>query len=526
MTAINIVEIANTVATANPTCRNPLAIAQRYVDTVKRHIVNGMTRSNSDQLLLGWFPIGLKNLQNECGKFKPGNQYYFKILHQTHPLFTVIETGSNLKGKQTVAETDIPLEILLAEGDAKTIMKAIYKDIDPTNPPEIDFVSINIQNLTNYINRQKTYSVNDTNARNLRDAGLIKIVAIENEGQLPMVVNESAYGRKYYRGLNLQSCSREVRHAALGPVWSVDISNAVFNWRYSNFHQDGRHLLINTRCYLQEKDRIRKKLAFAVFGNAEKYSIETVKRVMTAISFGARGETNSWYRNELGHWIQGSISTIIKSPERRQAFFAFKDLEFSMPEFMHEQELINEYLLKHKFANLLKDPEIKKLCLTESGKRVSEKKFLALMYQQEERHIMEQVNRWANSPRLLLVHDGAYYANKPDIASMNTELQRIWPMASFDLHKIEPWLAVYSEEEKIQIQSHQQHIQEEERAANLGVDPVRTGIHTERLAIKKYDPHTEPDWVALQWQEYNEHFAPKYPEHIQNILDGSRKHAG
>jgi hypothetical protein len=284
-------------------------------------------------LIAGYFPISVDKLKLDCGKFKPGNQFYFKILHEQYPLFETISVGNNLKRRQTVGTTDIPMKVLIAGGDSKEIVRAIYKDVTGEEP--CDFVNIDINNLQNYINRIKTYNSNPTNLRNLRDATLILIVAKENLGNLPQIVNESAFGRRYYRGLNLQSCSKEVRLAALGPCWAVDISNSVFNWRYAKFHKEGQKLLINTKTYLQDKDRIRKKLAQAVFGNTQKYSVETVKRVMTAISFGARGETNSWYRNAAGAWVQGSISEIIKSPELRRKMFAFSDIEFSMPEFMH-----------------------------------------------------------------------------------------------------------------------------------------------------------------------------------------------
>ena len=511
MAKIDVDKIAQLVASVNPRCRNPRFVAERYVNTVKQHILNGIARSDNHQLAADYFPISLRQLQNECGKFKPGNQYYFKILHDKFPLFKVVSKGNNLKRRQTVAETDIPFDILLASGDQKEIVKAIYKDV--TGDEECDFVEIAEQNLQNYINRIKTYDSNKTNLRNLRDAKLILMISKQNEAILPQIVNESRFGRRYYRGLNLQSCSKEVRHAALGACWNVDISNSVFNWRYSNFHKDGKELLLNTRSYLLDKDRIRKKLAYAVFGNTKKYSIETVKRVMTAISFGARGETNCWFKNGSGQWIQGSISEIIKSPELRKEFFAFEDFEFSMPGFMHEQQVINEYLVKHLFKDKMKDPEIKKLCLTESGKRISEKKFLALMYQQEERRIMEQLNSWSNSKQLLLVHDGAYYKTKPDITSMNTELQKFWELAKLDLEFVEPWHYVATEQEIIEIQEHKDFIRQEERAANSGVDPNTTGIHREAVAQKKYDAHAEPDWQqhSEQMEEYYQQFPKERP---------------
>ena len=513
----DIEDIAATVAKINPKCRNPLMIAERYYNTVKQNIINGLTRVNPEQAFLDLFPISLKTLQLNCGKFKPGNQYYFKLLHQHHPLFKEVNKGSNLTGKQTVATTDIPIDILLAGANSEEVIAAIYKDITPET--EFDFVDINISNLKNYINKVKaTYKSSESKLKNLRDAGLILLIAQANNGVLPQVVNESAFGRRYYKGLNLQSCSKEVRLAALGSCWGVDISNSVFSWRYSMSHAEMQPMLKETRTYLLDKDRIRKKLAYAVFKNVRKDSIDNIKRVMTAISFGARGETNCWYRSNTGAWIQGSISQIITSPALRKELFAFVDHEFSMPQFMVEQECIAEYLVKHKFKEQRKDPAIREKCLTESGKRISDKKLLSMMYQQDERMVMEHLDSWSNSKRLLMVHDGAYYATKPDLLSMKSELKQFWFEGKLDFEQVDGWN--YVEPALIEEESgHKKFMAQLEREANNGADPVTTGIHTEKLAAKVYNPHAEPDWVSEQMKEYYEHF----PEPDPNMPDFARR---
>lgn len=519
MTLLN--KITESVKTLNPKVKKPEAIAQRYIDAVCSAMIYGFVRADQHQLILGICPVSFDALRKECGTYKnPTSKYYFKELNALHPLFKVVQKGSNLTRKQTMVEPDIPIEILVAGTSQQEIVQAIYKDFDPES--DIDLINIDTANLTRYIKKMKQDYNKTIKDKNILHASLIVKVAEAFNGVLPQVIHESNFGRKYYRGLNLQSCSKEVRHAALGKCYSVDISNSVFNWRYSNFPKDGQKLLINTRCYLLEKDRIRKHLAQATFGNTEKYSINTVKKVMTAISFGAKGETNSWFKDATGAWTKGSISEIIKSPEYRKRFFEYEGIDFSMKEFMHEQDYINEYLLKHKFVELRKDPMIREICATEGGNRISNQKLLALMYQTDERKVMTELMNWADSKMLLMVHDGCYYKGKPDLASMNTVLQDHWPLAKLDMEQIKSWQFVdnsFNSEDY----EHDLRIRLEEKKANDGaILAAKVKDETHIKPMQQVDPHIEPDYLSDMEVEFLESIKPKHPSFMNDIFEKSK----
>jgi hypothetical protein len=289
----------------------------------------------------------------------------------------------------------------------------------------------------------------------------------------------------------------------------------VVNWKYSMMSPETQQQLTYTREYIQDKNRIRKQLASLVFGNTKTHSIDTIKRIMTAVGFGARGETNSWYRNSTGAWTQGSISEILYSRELRNRLFA----DPWMANFMLEQEHMNRALELELRPVFQERPELKRLVLTESGKRMSKQKMIALAYQHAERTIMEEIDAWSNSERLLLVHDGAYYKTRPDIQSMQTVLRDCLPEAKLQLEQVEPWKPTPEVN-----QEHLDFIKKEEIAANNGVDPRTSGIHHESVAAKKYDAHAEPNWVVEMERELLELEQPQHPEFLKEIINRSRLH--
>lgn len=504
MTVPSYIELTEFIS-GYTTSKRATRIAEKYITTVIQHIIIGQTRARTDQSALNQFPISTRALMDECGRYGKPQKYWFPLLHKHFPMFKVITQGSNLKGEQTVATTDIPLDILIAGQDVGAIFKKQYADVNFEDPTQYDIAPINIKNLENFISKS-------TNQTHTATAKLILLIAQATGGNLPMVIHESSFGRKYYRGTNLQSCAKVVREAALGPCWSVDIENAVVNWKYSMMSKETQHNLTYTREYIQDKNRIRKQLAELVFGNTEKHSINTIKQIMTAVGFGARGETNCWYRNSTGAWTQGSISEILYSKELRNRLFS----DEWMSRFMVEQDHMNKALEQDLRPEFQANAKLKQMVLTESGKRISVQKMIALAYQHAERTVMMKIDEWANAQQILLVHDGAYYRTRPDIASMQTVLRDLLPEAKLEMLQIDSWKPAIVENK-----DHLEHIRQEERAANAGVDPRTTGIHTETLAVRNYDPHAEPNWIAQMELELEQLNKPKHPDFIQQLINRS-----
>jgi hypothetical protein len=93
---------------------------------------------------------------------------------------------------------------------------------------------------------------------------------------------------------------------------------------------------------------------------------------------------------------------------------------------------------------------------------------------------------------------------------MQTILQEHWPLATLSIEEIDNY---HYRNRELDLE-HLEHIRQEEIKANNGVDPHTTGIHTETLAVKKYDTHSEPNWdnyMLNQMEEYYAHFPEDKP---------------
>lgn len=483
--------------------------------------------ANMDQINQNQIPFSINRVRKRLGSYGKNRQgYWWDWLHKTFPLVKIIKKGNNIQGAVSMAEPQIPLDIILASKDGKAVVQTLYSVYDLAS--ELHFAPINTYSLENYILATTALnSGNKTIQANLRDATTILMIAKECDNKLPQIVNHSTFGRTYYRGVNLQSVHKTVRHAALGNCYSVDIDASVFNWKYSQvtFNQQ----LTYTREMIQDKNRVRKYLANLVFGNTSDLSVKTIKSVLTAISFGAKESGKGYYFNKRWNpnngepkYISSSIDTIITSPENRQRLFA----DPWMVAFMAEQKQINDAIYQ-ELVHALKTgliPEARVKELRSAAGRISPAKFIAWAYQHNEQMTMQNIIQWSRAEVLLQVHDGVYFKTKPDMPSMQTVLQETWPLATLSIEHIDNYHYV----NRVLNQQHLDFVHKEELAANNGVDPRTTGIHTERVAVKKYDPHTEPDWdgyMQKQMEEYYLHF-PKDRPVDPNMPDFARKALG
>jgi hypothetical protein len=194
---------------------------------------------------------------------------------------------------------------------------------------------------------------------------------------------------------------------------------------------------------------------------------------------------------------------MIKSPQLRQQLFD----DPWMKEFVNEQDRINRYI-GDDLALAAREGKIPQRYLKELQSergRISKGKLVAWAYQQSEQQVMQSLLNWSRAEVLLQVHDGVYFKTKPDMASMQTVLQEHWPIATMSIEQIDN----YHYRNRELDQQHLDFIRQEELKANYGVDLRTTVIHTEKLAVKKYNPHSEPNWSdyqIAQMEEYYQHF--------------------
>jgi len=481
--------------------------AIQYQQAVINELRYGYFLADMSQINKNQIPFNVTRIRNNIGRYGKPQKYWWDWFHKNYPMIKIIKKGNSIQGVISMVETDIPLEILRAGGNNAEYVRSIYSQFD--EECEVHPVKINLRNLNNYILATTAQnSPNKTIQNNLKTAHQLYSIAQAFDGVIPQIVNHSSFGRTYYRGPNLQSVHTTVREAALGPCYNVDIDSSVFNWKYScvAFQKE----LTYTEELIREKLRVRKTLALQVFGDSNKWAVDLIKKTLTAISFGAKGANSSgWYKNTAGSWTQGAISEIIKSKEKREALFA----DPWMVKFMDEQNRINDFIYS-ELVEMINQGQISENKLedvrSQSG-RIHRNKLISWAYQQSEQVLMKTLlNSEYASEVLLQVHDGVYFKTKPNMPSLQTLLQENWPLATLSITEVDGYQYKNVED----IAQHREFIKAQEREANNGFDPVVTGIHTERLAVKQYDAHSEPDWddyQAKQMNEYYEHFPEDRP---------------
>lgn len=494
---------------------NHRQVATDYYNLVKDEVTRGILKSDPEQIKLKLVPVNFKRIRHSTARYgaKGDQKYWFDWFQEHHPLMQKHHQGYKIgnKGVLTMIKFTRELDIMIADQDAAEIFKSIYAGAVDS---DIDFVPVDLKSLTNYINHTQDsiryLASNDqrqeTLKDNLKSAELIKLIAEFTDGELPQIVNVSKFGRRYYRGPNLQSASKIVRQAALGHCWQYDIEASVFAWKLDTAKElDHGIKLPATLDYLQFKNKKREQLAEIVFGNRSERSIKTIKQVITAVGFGAR-TTNTVWRLENGQWRTSALKELIYSNESLKRLFA--DTWFS--EFVQEQDAITKLI----FNAVKEHPSIASnpLLISERG-LLSKNRVVSFLYQQTEAQIIQALNQVLESnghKMLLLCHDGFYTKKRAPVADLRYELQQHLPSAR--LEETECSTFSYNSEQDDYEYNHRKFIEQEEQrvAAALG-KPVHKPQPLRFTTISTVEDYfTAPDG-------YDEAYA--IPEQLQRQLE-------
>jgi len=293
--------------------------------------------------------------------------------------------------------------------------KSEYKDVPYTE------VHINEESINNFIRNTmatiastpKTGNGNyhDTLNNNLKSA--IKLQEINTQvGFIPHFHRQSHFGRLYYVGpSNLHSLTTELREAALGGWVNMDISNAVFTWRYNVTKAIApKAKLYNTLDYIDRKKQIRKEVAEYVLSNRTRLSLEKkvkiIKQAFTALSFGAK-TMQSFHKLAINE---------ILYPEERQRFYNHP----FMLDFIAEQEYITDTIFRSVKNSIPSTAD----CL-KNGRGISKTKVLAYLYQHSETELMSKIYNYIDTldrdVKLVKLHDGFYadYLSNDEISTIS-----------------------------------------------------------------------------------------------------------
>jgi hypothetical protein len=392
------------------------ALWNKYLKLVTSAIQIGIMVARPDQIEKNHIPINWENLRKEMGRCR--NFHYLDWFHRNFTMFRIIRKG--YPGQLTMIELKFNIDIAASSQTPLEAFEECYKKYSDC---EFDMVPIDMRSLGAYI--EANINVKSNNAKhaetlkhNLIWAKTIYLVATHCDDQLPMAVSESEFGRKYYKGLNLQNCPKIVRHAALGKCHQYDIDTSVFAWRFSQAKQlDPSIKLPATIEYITLKDAYREQLAKNLdIKVSHDYKLEIVKGIMTAVGFGSDPGSDYW---------GASIKDLIKSEQARNQFV--NDPWFS--EFVKEQKIISN-LIFDNFKEQTTGCDLSHLS-TEKG-NLKRNKVMSYLYQHWEREMIDSLTQVAKETGNLLftIHDGFYTKTALKLIDLKEFLRSMNPTAT------------------------------------------------------------------------------------------------
>lgn len=463
------VHLTNQLPGQRSTISSNLKLWNDYVDVMSKAIHKSIILARNDQIEENILPLPWEDIKRQLGYSMKHRKFYLHWFHEHYPLVKMLRLGK--PGILTMIEPLANIKLASTSTSPKECFKEMYGNLLDEDS-EIDWVSIDPRSLNAYIQANelqldttnKGQSYVDTLLRNLVWAKTIYLCAeYSNEcgqgWQLPQIVNESLFGRRYYTGLNLQNAPKIVRHAALGSCYEYDLNASVFAWKLDLAHRElGISLkdLTYTIDYIDNKDKIRDKLAknLKIVGSFE-FKKKIIKDVITAIGFGARPTTKNacWY-DSSGQLVFTAMSKIIKSPDARLALFN----DPWMKSFANEQVVISKAI----FDDIKSHVQNLEFLRNDSG-NLSQNKVCAFLYQTQERAYIEELVKEAREQGslLLIVHDAFYTKTAQKMVRLKEILKNYNSEADISLEEIRGYAFdpnIYDHKKFI--------IEEEQRATN------------------------------------------------------------
>lgn len=461
----------------------------RYVHTVCGALARQAAFLADDQA-----QVSLDALINRCGEFQYQNKRYWvwNEFKDIYPFITVLDKGSNLKGRNTtVTISDKTIRKLLDYVSDDALVREMFEDAAQSagNPEWID---VDLNNLQNYIDNTE-YDLTHSAAgksdewigkvrRNSYQASLVHRIAANLGGKYPQYANPSAFGRTYYRGLSIQTMSKQVRAAVLGEHFQYDLSAAIYGIKLAIIsgivgkpkerHVENRldGLFTYTKEYLREKDAIRQRLADQCLTETPINAagkLRLVKQAITAIGFGAKTDTALWYD---GH--PTALADIIRNKADRERFLKDK---FVLNFIVEQDELTDAIILHLKRVGQF-DPIKQAIKGAKNTKRITDAHILAYVFQHYETNLMNDIVAIAQAemPVMARIHDAFITNNKlsdATQAAIDEKLGEAHSLIRIECERFSGWQAVEDRRKndaaKEFVATHRAFIAQEEASANM-----------------------------------------------------------
>jgi hypothetical protein len=469
------------------------------------------------QRKLDLFAISLQQLANQGGQIGPKKVRVHAWLRENKlSLVEPVIVGSNLSGELsqckltslvTMVDTlEVEEKILKgAKSDRELdeylcgdefgnvqVLNLLYPEFKSRiGEAEIDalfdLLPVDVESLKSYIVWLVSESKHLSNAQKeqaLRQARIILAVASVMEGNFVQRKKPSEFGRMYYEGVSVQSINKELRRAVLGDCWEYDIKSSVVAWKmgwakqYIQAKGQGaelRRVFSATLNFLEDKAEFMDWVQRATFEDDSPVPRELqpklLKQAFTAISFGARQNTQGW-QNESGGWTNPALVEILKNSTDRERFLA----DETVKAYIEEQGILDAHLYE-RVKTERRDLLSKTYLQTPSG-RPSRSKILAYLYQHDETEIMNVVcavaAKYEREP-IARVHDAIFFKRKlsldirheMELCMREHSNNPYWRLSHEQLHRYEP----RNIDQQLDEAAHKLRIQQEEAFAAGYVSP-------------------------------------------------------
>ena len=419
--------------------RDNIDLLNRYANLVARELALNYRRK--DQQLLNIYHIRRARISRELGQYTDANKrcYWLHwIEQQPWSIYSIIAQGSNINEENTSVTlnfdflTDLELEHI-----PKATIIEHYDQLNKNNPQDVMGTAIDLESLQVFIDRTRTsirtkerWSTKqnkfvwaspqwiDKAKNNLRQA--VQILKLSDTGELIQPLKSSDFGRTYLGGINLQNCSKTVRHASLGHCYSIDFSVCSTAWRLHTAQLvDPKFHAPHTLALIKDKNKFR----WAVANLIGDRHTGRAKTVITSIGFGADINSRCWPSG--GEYETPAIKEILGDYEIEQ----LQNSQWFM-EFLAEQATMTKIICDNMLLNVDKKDIVD--CVKDRAGRIQRNKVMGHLYQHAEAEYLTDVmqyiiERFGRDEILLTVHDCVYMRHSINMAEVNGRLQLLNP---------------------------------------------------------------------------------------------------
>lgn len=520
----------------------------RYLKAVRKPLIK-LLPFTTDRIVS--FPM--HNAHVMAGEFQYKNKRYYvwKEFYKLRPFFSVYEKAKfyNKKFTKVYFMNQRLIDSLIDTSDTNELVNEFYGscDIDNLFPVKIDIHSLQafIDHTTEELNNALNEKHQDKLRRNLRCAKYIKIISTffkdaYGDYVLPHIPSPSPYGRTYYKGINLQNVSKEVRAAALGNHHVYDLNAAVYAIKLylaidllkdKGIDHNGKFTF--TKEYLDLKSSIRTQLAKHIHAYPD--GMKLIKEAMTAIGFGARIGGIAY--REDNQWMVPAINDIIKNLDDRNRFMN----DPWVKEFVKEQQIMTKFIVDEylKMPDFIKKIENIKDIKNNNGK-FRKTQVMSYLFQHSESVIMDMIK--SQTDYLVSIHD-AIITTKPihnqTLLDIKNTLHSVCPYFSISHEFVKGWESYDLMVEEV---LHQQRIQQEEQLAkSRGYNTTKLQSIVHKISLQNsdnkpyigyddgskyntYDPDRDDEVRFMTVEEREEHYRiighnpNKVPNFIEKLL--------